>query len=98
MDLNHLPKQLIDKIVNLGGTEKQLICLKCQKITKQVSISYSEMNADESILGDIFLSINNFNPASVVLLGNPFVCTVCGKVKLDGGLLSTAMNKIPRND
>ncbi|MBW4477676.1 MAG: hypothetical protein KME54_12595 [Tolypothrix brevis GSE-NOS-MK-07-07A] len=97
MDIGHLPKNILDKICNLGGTEKQLRCKECKKITKQVSITYGEMFPDDdSIPGHILLAVNNYNPGVTLTLGIPFVCTECGKMKLDGGLISTVMNKHTR--
>ena len=90
MDVS-IPKELLNKLINLGGIEKKLKCKSCNKFTDHISVSYSE-GADstfDSFAGRVF----DLLPTNMLVWGNPYVCTKCGRIKCDGGLFSDWWNK-----
>ena len=86
-----LSTAIINKLINLGGLKRKLMCFKCKKMTTQVQVSYGE--DVRSTFGNILSRINDYNPFMPLTAGNPFACTVCGKVRWDGGILSGVLNR-----
>jgi|688.fasta_scaffold1785045_1 hypothetical protein len=89
--MQNLPREVIDRLVNLGGVEKKLYCKQCNKFTPHISVSQGELYY--SLVGQIFGRVNDFNPASSLGVGNPYICQSCRAFRVEGGLLSDSKNE-----
>ena len=96
MHIPPLPKDILNRLVNLGGIEKTLKCRKCKKFKKHISVSYAEIVEDNDLI-KFFGRVSDLNPAANVGVGTPFVCDTCGNVLIEQGLFSDTLNRAMQN-
>ena len=87
------------KVVNAANSSQELMCLgKCDKITKHINISYADSvtaaGGIEETIGSIVGTLSDLVPAVYPLvIGNPYACTCCNKIRFHGGALSIRANE-----
>ena len=91
-ELTNLPKDVINRLINLGGVEKKLLCLKTRKLTLHVSISWAELE-HRSFFKALDRVGADLNPFFIFAMGSLYICEECNRVRADGGVLSDYWNK-----
>ncbi|MBD2607300.1 hypothetical protein H6G81_22905 [Scytonema hofmannii FACHB-248] len=89
------------KLFNVLGGNRELYCLSCKNHTVHHSLSYGEIaqyddeNKSEILksIGAISGRIDDYNPKRPLMQGNPYYCSVCRRIKYQGGLISDILNK-----
>jgi hypothetical protein len=82
------------KIMNVANSDRKLKCESCDAITEHASISYAELTKQcDSIMADIQGINGDLTLGMPLVIGNPYVCVKCKKVRLEGGVLSNKFNK-----
>ncbi len=87
-----LPLEIVNKLVNVGGLQKKLRCRKCKKYTEHVSVSYSVLAKEKELGWKVVGRIYDLLPSWPLVAGNTYVCSKCGEVRWEGGLLSDLFN------
>ncbi|TRU24380.1 MAG: hypothetical protein EWV80_11255 [Microcystis aeruginosa Ma_QC_B_20070730_S2] len=92
------------KLANAANSSQELMCIgKCGKITKHISIGYADAalskcshrgrGEGEQVFSSVVGTLGDFFPGSPLVVGNPYACTHCNKIRVHGGALSDIMNK-----
>jgi hypothetical protein len=88
------------KVMNAANTDCKLKCKSCDAITEHISVSFLELlqasGNDSNIVLDTFLVTMEYNPAFPLILGNPYACVKCKRVRYEGGTFSNQWNKRKR--
>ncbi len=86
-----LPKEIVEKLINLGSVQKKLYCLNCNDFTPHISVSWAY--ADRGTLNQIIGRINDWNPVASLVTGIPYTCLNCKAILYSGGLISDPENQ-----
>lgn len=86
-----ISSELLYKFINVSGVKKSLLCVSCKNFTEHVSVSWAE--GEKGILSQIVGRLSDIAPTQTLLFGNPFACTVCGRVRHEGGLICDWYNE-----
>ena len=86
------------KIANAANSDRKLKCYGCDKITGHISISYADAfkawNGGDNVWRDGVGVVFDLLPAVYpIMLGNPYACNDCKRIRCEGGILSNELNK-----
>jgi hypothetical protein len=89
--------KLAGKIMNAANGDRKLKCYDCKKITPHIAISYADFiraGGKDNWEADIEGVVLDLVPFSGPLLsiGNPYACTCCQRIKVEGGIGSNKCN------
>ncbi len=91
--------KIAGKVVHAANSDRKLKCYGCNKITNHISISYADAfkaayDHDDNVFRDACGVVMDFLPLSGPLVaGNPYACSDCKKIRVEGGILSNDTNK-----
>ncbi len=97
-DFGTLLGKIAGKVVNSANSDRKLKCYGCDKITGHISISYADVMkaADydqDNVWRDGWGVLGDFTPATPIMLGNPYACNDCKRIRFEGGIFSNDQNK-----
>ena len=95
-DLGSLLGKIAGKVLNAANSDRSLKCLGCQEITSHIAISYADYfrsKEDWGLFDDVLGVVSDINPLNPTVMGNPYACKKCKRIRCEGGLMSNEFNK-----
>jgi hypothetical protein len=98
-NLSNLPKEVLHKVINLGGLERKIYCPSCKKYTLHVSGSYADSTTHSNTRKGFYTVFKvvsrlcDYIPFMATVVGNEYACTTCRRIKSEGGILSDKINE-----
>ncbi|MDQ3685610.1 MAG: hypothetical protein M3430_08405 [Acidobacteriota bacterium] len=87
--LDEVSKVTVGKLFNWSGERKDMLCARCRKVTRHVSVSHAETLAKSrnwvtrgvirvcgKVMGDL-------NPVANLFEGRPYRCAKCNVIRYD---------------